>query len=461
MDAPVKRRPARGSGPEGQEPAPVHFLHIRKTGGTSIKAALRGVSVTFGIVLHDHKYRMPNVPPGHPVMFCIRDPVSRFISGFNDRLRQGRPRFEVKWNRIERHAFENFQSPNELAEALSSARRRLRKSAEQAMNDITHVKTPLSHWLDSVECVKSRLSSIVWIGQPETLEEDFEAIKSRLKLPRHLALPDDDEGTHRTPAGFTTELNEAGRKNIADWYAEDMKLYDFLRCARDDVARRDFVRPLVPTAGRIGAALPPSPGSKGPKVFGIGFHKTGTKSLGLALRKLGYSVRSATLIKDTDLENSAWEKASRLIEMFDAFEDNPWPILFKEIYAYRPDSKFILTIRSTDSWLRSVTDHFGEDTTPMREWIYGAGSPVGNQAVYRERYDRHNREVREFFADKPGSLLVMDFAAGDGWQKLCEFLGETNVPAKRFPHKNSKGSREHRKAKDAPAIEDAASLQMG
>src|SRR6185295_17413694 len=110
------------------------------------------------------------------------------------------------------------------------------------------------------------------------------------------------------------------------------------------------------------------------------------------------------------------------IDQHDAFEDNPWPILFREIYADRPDSKFILTIRSVDSWVRSVVDHFGTDTTPMREWIYGVGSPVGSEDIYRARFERHNREVMEFFADKPGSLLVMDFSKGDGWEKLCAFL---------------------------------------
>jgi hypothetical protein len=71
----------------------------------------------------------------------------------------------------------------------------------------------------------------------------------------------------------------------------------------------------------------------------------------------------------------------------------------------------------------------------MRRFIYGeaAGSPVGNEAIYRARYDRHNAEVRAFFREHPGSLLVMDVTQGQGWPELCGFLGHP-VPARAFPH---------------------------
>ena len=81
--------------------------------------------------------------------------------------------------------------------------------------------------------------------------------------------------------------------------------------------------------------------------------------------------------------------------------------------------------------------YFGEKTTPMRQWIYGEkfGSPVGNERIYIERYEQHNREVREYFKDRPDDLLVFRLTEGDGWKKLCTFLGEP-VPGTPFPHKN-------------------------
>jgi hypothetical protein len=71
----------------------------------------------------------------------------------------------------------------------------------------------------------------------------------------------------------------------------------------------------------------------------------------------------------------------------------------------------------------------------MRRHIYGddAGSPIGNEAVYRARYDRHNAEVRAFFGDKQVPLLTMDVTRGQGWAELCEFLGH-EAPDRPFPH---------------------------
>jgi len=181
----------------------------------------------------------------------------------------------------------------------------------------------------------------------------------------------------------------------------------------------------------------------GPKIFCIGFHRTGTSSLSKALRLLGYRVNKVDLgvFNNPNIAQEARSIAWALVERYDAFSDNPWPILYQELEAKYPGSKFILTVRPTESWVRSVIKYFGAATTPMREWIYGAGSPVGNEAIYAARYERHNREVLEFFRRRPEALLVMNFADGDGWEKLCPFLGK-EIPAAPFPHVNKAGVRE-------------------
>jgi hypothetical protein len=171
------------------------------------------------------------------------------------------------------------------------------------------------------------------------------------------------------------------------------------------------------------------------KVFCIGFHKTGTKSLASALTTLGYRVTGPNGVSDPDIAKNVYALAFDLIERFDAFQDNPWPILYKEVDRRCPGSRFVLTIRSSERWIRSMVSHFGSQVTPMRQWIYGPGCPAGNEAIYVRRYEAHNREVLEYFKDRPGDLTVMNLAAGDGWDKLCAFLGKPtpNVP---FPHEN-------------------------
>jgi hypothetical protein len=182
----------------------------------------------------------------------------------------------------------------------------------------------------------------------------------------------------------------------------------------------------------------PSAGAGTPKVFGIGFHKTATTSLAGALGMLGYRVTGPNAVRKPNVRDDVHDLALSLIPRYDAFQDNPWPLLYREIDEWVPGARFILTVRPADAWFRSVVDHFGSTSTPMREWIYdGVGSPAGNEAHYIERYERHNADVIAYFADRPDDLLVMDITAGDGWDLLCPFLG-VEVPEAAFPMMNSK-----------------------
>ncbi|MBN2905500.1 MAG: sulfotransferase [Rhodobacteraceae bacterium] len=174
------------------------------------------------------------------------------------------------------------------------------------------------------------------------------------------------------------------------------------------------------------------------KVFGIGFHKTGTSSLKRALRRLGYRVTGPDHNHDPDIAQTYLDHARALSQRFDAFQDNPWPLVFREMDEMWPDAKFILTVRDPQSWIASQLRFFGDQGTPMRELIYGQGrgSPVGNEAHYIATMQSHEAAVRAYFADRPGKLLVFDIVGGAGWEPLCDFLGE-RVPRQPFPHANN------------------------
>jgi hypothetical protein len=173
-------------------------------------------------------------------------------------------------------------------------------------------------------------------------------------------------------------------------------------------------------------------------VFDVGFHKTGTSSLTVALKHLGYRV---TGLKKERLprvnQELVYKAAFELVDggKYDAFKDNPWPIIYRELDSRYPNSKFILTIRSTKAWLTSVVRHFGTEETAMRTWIYGVGFPKGNEEIYMARYEQHKREVMAYFQERPDDLLVLNFAEEDGWEKLCPFLGH-EIPEIPFPHAN-------------------------
>lgn len=173
------------------------------------------------------------------------------------------------------------------------------------------------------------------------------------------------------------------------------------------------------------------------KVFCIGFHKTGTTSLEVALKKLGYRVTGSFGTKDPDIASKVHEMAYAMVPKYDAFEDNPWPILYRELDARFPGSKFILTRRPAENWIRSQVKDFATTETPMRRWIYGedAGCPEGNEDTYIARYERHNREVLDYFKGRPDDLLVVDFPNDDGWSRICPFLNVA-IPEEPFPHAN-------------------------
>lgn len=194
------------------------------------------------------------------------------------------------------------------------------------------------------------------------------------------------------------------------------------------------------------------------KVFCVGFHKTGTTSMARALRKIGYRVAGPFGINDVNIADHALPRALMLAERYDAFQDNPWPILFRELDAHFPGSKFVLTVRDSHDWIKSVVDHFGLGDTPMRRWIYGEGIPIGHESTYIQRYEAHNQEVIDYFADRPNDLLVMDLSKGDGWDKLCPFLGCATQQGE-FPHANRRESIRLRRAGLQPLRHIAAAFR--
>lgn len=176
------------------------------------------------------------------------------------------------------------------------------------------------------------------------------------------------------------------------------------------------------------------------KVFCIGFQKTGTTSIGSALEILGYRVIGPVGVDHPEISTIAKELAFEQIDKFDAFQDNPYPILYKELDQSFPNSKFILTTRSRESWIKSVVNYFGGRTSPMQEWIYGGvGDPIGNEDIFLARYDKHYSEVLNYFEGREADLLIIDIIEEDEkWEKLCNFL-DTEIPNTPFPHENRKG----------------------
>jgi 3'(2'), 5'-bisphosphate nucleotidase len=63
------------------------------------------------------------------------------------------------------------------------------------------------------------------------------------------------------------------------------------------------------------------------------------------------------------------------------------------------------------------------------------GTDVFDERLFANGYEKFVAGVLQYFRDRPADLLILDIAAGDGWEKLCAFLGrpQPDVP---FPKAN-------------------------
>lgn len=172
--------------------------------------------------------------------------------------------------------------------------------------------------------------------------------------------------------------------------------------------------------------VPKSGAAENTKIFAIGVQKTGTTTLGECLRVLGYK----TCPKDIAAQGAKAALAKdygpclRIAEQYEAFNDAPWnyPGVYLILDAALPGAKFILTTRDEETWVRS-----------LQRWACHHGKPPGDAEGAKADYRAHNANVLAHFKGREADLLVLDWWAGDGWEKLCEFLHRP-VPQLSLPH---------------------------
>lgn len=211
----------------------VHFLHIRKAGGTALKHVLgpHQVTPTCMLYLHQHRIALRHIPKGQHVMFVTRDPVSRYVSGFYSRLRQGAPSRHAPWRGDEEWAFSRFPEANSLALALDPEHPD-HEMAVRAMRAITHIHFGYWDWFGDEAALEARRDDILFIGRLESFNADFESLKIPLGLPADLVLPNDPKKANRSDSDSqkAPPLEAEAVKWIQHWYRRDYDFLDF--CAR-------------------------------------------------------------------------------------------------------------------------------------------------------------------------------------------------------------------------------------
>ena len=219
-----------------EENVGVHFLHVGKTGGTTVKRMVRQNKLRNTprgrLVMHQHHTTLPEVLAWNEAntgALFLRHPLSRFVSGFNSRLREGKPAKSIPWKPPERLAFSHFPTPNDLAEGLFCDDPLVEDRATAAMNAMVHSRMHFTHWLRDVDYLESRIDRITFIGFQEHYAEDVARFLRVLGVETEVPVPHH----HQAPDEMSKTLSDQAQENLTRWYAEDLVLYEWALAQRD------------------------------------------------------------------------------------------------------------------------------------------------------------------------------------------------------------------------------------
>ncbi len=199
------------------------------------------------------------------------------------------------------------------------------------------------------------------------------------------------------------------------------------------------------------------------KIFGIGLSKTGTTSLANALQILGYKTKdNMGVVKYATGDLSSVDL--HVVDANDALTDTPIPSFYRELDTKYPGSRFILTVRDSEGWLKSCkkqfTQRFAEVQTDAHKRLFTDlyGTDVFDDRRFASGYEMFVDGAREYFKDRPQDLLIINIVADEGWEKLCPFL-QRPVPDIPFPKANVTQVR-WMSIEDVVAIANQAGLEL-
>ena len=185
-------------------------------------------------------------------------------------------------------------------------------------------------------------------------------------------------------------------------------------------------------------------------VIGAGFGRTGTASMKMALEILDLGPchhMKELLAKPAQL--ALWRSVARgdkpdwdlVFAGYRCAVDWPSAFFWRELSAFYPRAKVLLTVRDAESWyasmnktilktLRESTDPDSVSIKLIAERVFGGR--LDDRAHAITVYENNTAEVQAAF---DGDRLLT-YYLGDGWEKLCRFLGKP-IPDMPFPRSNS------------------------
>jgi hypothetical protein len=165
------------------------------------------------------------------------------------------------------------------------------------------------------------------------------------------------------------------------------------------------------------------------KIFGIGMSRTGTASLNVALKKLGFFSKHFPASVE---EIADYDAATGISVCY-------WHKKLLKIY---PESKLILTVRYPTDWVDSMKKIMDIEidlkyTSKHRRILEEAnfdllGAVDFDRAGFLNGYKNHITNMMKLYGGR-NNFLVLDICGGDGYEKLCHFL-DLPLFLDDFPH---------------------------
>jgi hypothetical protein len=194
------------------------------------------------------------------------------------------------------------------------------------------------------------------------------------------------------------------------------------------------------------------------RVVGVGFGRTGTHSLKLALEQLlGAPCHHMVEIFEHPEQIPLWTAAAeghpdwdRVFEGYAATVDWPGAGFWRQLGDHFPDAVVLLSKRqNADTWWTSASRTIftmfdrvdtGQPAPPeiapwldtVRDILARNGVDPADESASKKAYEAHLVAVR---AEVPPQRLV-EWTTGDGWGPLCAALGVPE-PDALFPHVNT------------------------
>ena len=198
-----------------------------------------------------------------------------------------------------------------------------------------------------------------------------------------------------------------------------------------------------------------------PKIFIIGFNKTATRSLHSFFKNNGlpsvhwdksYLVKcfernivlGKKLLTDGVVKTPPYNSRGRYEDMV-VFSDMTYPKTDQESKDYYkrldldyPNSKFILNIRDTESWIKSRFKHAKGILYRNHLEFYGLDdNPTGRdvlKSIYKKMHENHHKDVLEYFKNRKDDLLIFDIQSDDIDKVIKFFEGVYKLNPKHMVH---------------------------